>query len=80
MNQKFEDEELWDLDFTIADFILPRLIRFKELNNSEGVEEVLDKMILAFELIVNDDIKDENEKIIDEGLKLFSKNFRKLWL
>ena len=52
-------EELYDLDITIAKFILPRLIAFKQ--HSEGLprvnmsreewDEILDKMIYAFERI-----------------------------
>lgn len=30
---KFKDKETWCLDVTIAQFILPRLRRFKEVNN-----------------------------------------------
>lgn len=52
-------EELYDLDITIAKFILPRLIAFKQhsegqprLNMSrEEWDEILDKMIYAFERI-----------------------------
>ena len=52
-------EELYDLDVTIARFILPRLMVFKEhtertprLNMSqEEWIEILDKMIYAFERI-----------------------------
>lgn len=68
MNKKYDPqaiaktlkvEELYDLDVTIARFILPRLIVFKEhcertpnLNMSpEEWNEILDKMIYAFERI-----------------------------
>ncbi len=52
-------EELYDLDVTIARFILPRLMAFKKhcerpprMNmTSEEWDEVLDKMIYAFERI-----------------------------
>ena len=52
-------EELYDLDVTIARFILPRLMLFKEhcertprLNMpQEEWNEILDKMIYAFERI-----------------------------
>lgn len=52
-------EEIYDLDVTIARFILPRLIVFKEhceriprLNMTrEEWNEILDKMIYAFERI-----------------------------
>lgn len=47
-------------------------------------EEILDKMILAFEFIVKDDWKSieelvERDKKIEEGIQLFGKYFRALW-
>jgi hypothetical protein len=75
--------------------ILKYLIPFKKLNRFSypGFDEantfkkwniVLDKMILAFELIIKDDwsnvkMIEKNQKKIDEGLKLFSKYFQSLW-
>jgi len=53
----FSDAETWALDSVIAEFILPRLIRFKEVNNgfpgdedmtSEKWDAILDQMIFAF--------------------------------
>lgn len=54
-------KDTWNLDEKIADYILPRLILFKEVNNGyPGIEpmdtpekwdEALDKMILSFTLI-----------------------------
>ena len=52
-------EELCDLDITIAKFILPRLMAFKQhcertprmTMTREEWEEILDKMIYAFERI-----------------------------
>lgn len=56
--------ELWNLDYTIAEFILPRLKKFKkesmgypdqgEMDTPEKWNAALDKMILAFEYILND--------------------------
>lgn len=48
---KFKDKETWSLDYTIAQFILPRLIRYKKLNNGvpgiffideEGNDHIMD--------------------------------------
>lgn len=60
----FSDTETWALDSVIAKFILPRLIRFKEITNAypggEMTEEkwdaALDDMIFAFQwvILVND--------------------------
>jgi hypothetical protein len=57
--QTIDVEELYDLDVTIARFILPRLMAFKKHNertprltmSQEEWNEVLDKMIYAFERI-----------------------------
>ena len=57
--QTIDVEELYDLDVTIARFILPRLMMFKERCEyprrmkltHEQWNEVLDKMIFAFERI-----------------------------
>lgn len=55
--------DLWNLDITIANFVLPRLKKFKEENDGypereemdtpEKWNEALDKMILAFEYVVS---------------------------
>lgn len=62
--------ELWSLDLTIANFVLPRLIAFKknnigypsEFKSKKEWDNVLDKMIAAFNLIINgDNILDRDE-------------------
>jgi len=91
------DTEMWSLDATIAEFILPRLKRFKEVNNGypscfteKKWNEILDKMIFAFEWAMEDvDIsvhadlsKKENKlgwKKYEEGMNLFAENFMDLW-
>ncbi len=66
----FDDSELWSLDNSLAEYILPRLIAFKEYNthgcaseffdedNKEDEcmkwKEVVDKMIFAFKHATND--------------------------
>lgn len=57
--------ETWALDCTIAKFVLPRLKKFKDVSLTyPGIDEadtpekwdaILDKMILAFEYVVEDD-------------------------
>jgi len=63
--QGFSDAETWGLDSVIAEFILPRLIRFKEVNmgfpgqlTSKQWDDYLDEMIFAFDWSLNH----ENEK------------------
>lgn len=57
-------KETWNLDITFAKYIIPRLKKFKNLNNGypgreemdtpEKWDEALDKMIQAFEYVVNE--------------------------
>lgn len=83
----FDDSELWNLDLTIAEFVLPRLKAFSEYNSShpaslteEQWKEALNKMARAFELCVddkNDHYFGEDEFI--EGMKLFVEYYSHLW-
>lgn len=92
----FCDSETWALYSVIAEFVLPRLIRFRELNNGfpmgltpEQWDNILDKIIFAFDWTLNDCSKeninisqkerDKNYKKCEEGLQLFAKWFRYLW-
>lgn len=88
----FDNSECWNLDITIAKFILPRLKNFQKitigypskLKNEKKWNKILNKMIISFELILNDDenvkkYKIENRKKIQKGLKLFAKYFTELW-
>jgi hypothetical protein len=90
----FKDCEVWDLAITLANYILPRLKRFKKVNvnshpcNLSGIEEwheIIDKMIWSFERIVNDDWSYETNRIreqkeqYEEGMNLFAKWFLDLW-
>lgn len=86
----FDDSETWSLTDTICNFILPRLIRFKEINAStpaqlteEEWSNILDKMIIAFQLTSKDSgsriwIDNETEQVKD-GLDLFREWFMHLW-
>lgn len=58
---KIREEELWGLDVTLAKYILPRLIRFKDINDMsyphdfeshEQWRKTIDKMIYAFEYVI----------------------------
>lgn len=60
-----DPRECWDLDCTIAKFIIPRLKVFKrdsdcypgygDIDSSEDWLKILDKMILAFEYVLEND-------------------------
>jgi hypothetical protein len=61
----WDDSETWDMRITFSEFILPRLKRFKEVNNGypgfgdadtfEKWDNILDKMIWSFEQILVDE-------------------------
>ena len=66
----FCDCETWNLDSIISEFILPRLKRFKKINNGfppdltpEKWDAIIDEMIFAFEWNNVDDISEEYEKL-----------------
>ena len=82
-------EELYDLDITIARFILPRLMVFKEhcertpnltMTREEWVQ-ILDKMIWNNEQDLADLKRDAKASLkpISEGLSLYHKYYRSLW-
>ncbi len=90
----FFDDETWNLDYSIAKYTLPRLKRFKELNNGypanlnskEEWDQILDKIIRSMEITLNDDMEISSveymSKLYDEqleGYELFGKYFMNLW-
>ena len=86
--QRIKPRELWGLDYTIAKFVYPRLKAFKKicdtypsnLSSFKEWQEILDKMILAFELLYEDRLYSDEEQIkINEGLKLFAEYYQCLW-
>ena len=88
----FDDTETWNLDRSIALFILPRLKRFKEVTNGcpgytteRKWKKTLDKMIFAFEFICDGgkwyspESHKKDLKKYKEGFRLFYENFEHLW-
>lgn len=86
----FDDTETWNLEYVIAQFILPRLKRFKELTNGypvgmktmENWYAELDKMIEAFQLYAADAsscLDKDVEQKVQAGLDSFAKYFFHLW-
>ena len=77
----FDESEKWELDCTIADFVIPRLEEYLEIAQGTIVLEKkyvknVNKILRAMRLIVRDDgsqMWDENEtKQVKKGLELFS--------
>jgi hypothetical protein len=94
LTRGWDDSVTWNLDGHLAELILPRLKRFKELNvhcwpggdveTPEDWHVILDKMIFAFEWHCDEDRKygdfDEVEYgRVKEGLMLFAKYYGALW-
>jgi len=92
----YAKEDLWGLDEYLCYRILKPLKAFREakkygyprgMKSFEEWLKAIDKMILAFELIIEDGMLSERgetkwqvrEKKIEEGLELFAKHFRSLW-
>src|SRR5580698_3923165 len=81
---EFHPHDFWALDHTLALIILPSLQAFRKnpsypacFESNEPWLEILDKMIYAFEHIVNEDdyylCNKTMDKKIQQGLNLFSK-------
>lgn len=86
----FSDRELWNLDQTMAEFILPRIIRFKEIGGSSVPSDltqqewinILDDIIYSMEAIKNqfDDISETyNDERVSKGTNLLGKYFTHFW-
>lgn len=79
----FDDSDTWGLDSHLAELILPRLQRYKELATGVIVIDFpLDEMINAFDLYVNKDRfdwTDEEYKSVVDGFKAFGEHFQSLW-
>jgi hypothetical protein len=81
--QGFDDRDLWSLDHTIAKFVLPRLIRFKDgvcghpgNLTMEQWTKILDQMIYSMQAVVDDwsGKWDEWEK---EGIQIHERKINK---
>lgn len=92
LKQGFDTSEVYNLDYTIAKFIYPRLKLFIEkigdiqsypstLSGIDEWKEILNSMLTAFEILMMDDIycDQESESKINKGLEYFSKYFSYLW-
>lgn len=86
----YSDREIWNLDHSGARWFLPRLRRLKEiqcghpgnLTESEW-DEILNKIIEAFEILVKEDflwgLDSVNAEKVKKGLKLFGEYYTSLW-
>lgn len=87
---EFNDSDFYSLDYTLAYVIHPALVKFKEHKyrgyphplSEEEWEKILDKMILAFELIIKGtgwEIDRKKSYQVKEGLRLFGEWYTNLW-
>lgn len=72
----FSDAETWSLFLVMAEFILPRLKRFREINQaypanmtSDEWDIILDKMIYSFEWTLENDAMSEDYMNLSEEEK-----------
>lgn len=76
----FDDSEMWSLCNTIASFIIPRLEYFIKC---EGPDKDRQLFLDALKLINRDNgawiFTEEEQNIIDNGLKVFPDIFMGLW-
>lgn len=87
----FDDTEIWNLDWTLMEFMIPRLKLFREkcAGMPCGIPElkhwhmILDRIIEGFELYMANWTTIEelkyNQRKFDIAMKLFSKWFGALW-
>lgn len=87
----WDDSETWNLDYSLANLILPRLKRFRKLHcgypgqlETDGEwNTIIDQMIYSFEYLASEKawgIASEEEAVeIQKGLDLFAKYYRNLW-
>lgn len=84
-------QDIWNLDTTIAKFILPRLIAFRKHSKgyphrAKGFQQwnkIIDEMIFAFDYYANHsgEIVDEKTSTrIGRGMDLFAEYFYDLWI
>ena len=87
IEQGFDDSDTWDLSNHLAQLILPRLERFKEINTIV-VDFPLDEMIYAFQMYAkmwDGDGRsqyswtEEERYRIQQGLKAFAEHYHRLW-
>ena len=85
----WDDGETFSLDYSLAKLIAPRLRRFREITigipngkSERKWKEELDKMIASFEFAGSEAVWDaspEEFKKHQEGFRLFTKNYFRLW-
>lgn len=85
LERGFDDTETWNLDYTIAQFIIPRLERYLLLapTRDEETEKDIKLFLESMKLVRSTEhywaITDKQMEEINIGIDLFPKIFRLLW-
>lgn len=77
----FDDTEMWNLDVTIARFLVPRLEAFIPYALNEEVGKEAKKMLAAFKIIGSENYYScrYDPDVLESGLDSFRENFSRLW-
>lgn len=79
----FDSSELWNLDFTIAKFVLPRLKAYIEADPVVGINHAgLGDTLYALQVIIDKcekGIMDWDVERYKNGMKVFAEEFHGLW-
>lgn len=90
MREKVLKEDLYDLDKTIDKLILPLLEDFYKIIKKNGIDkfkidgeklwcEIIESMIIAFEINLSGDYSGERLNLYEKGMNLFARYFHTLW-
>ena len=89
LTKGYAEKECWDLFYYNARWLVPRLKRLREIKHGPPAQlteqkwdNILAKMILAFELIARNEEEEPDGTIkpaVAEGLRLFAKWYLALW-
>ena len=88
---KIGRHDLWSLDCTLAMVIAPALKEFKARKAGHPAQvtkkawnDILDKMIFAFDIMAKGDhislCDKESDALVTEGLRLFAEHYQSLWI
>lgn len=88
LTRGFGNDELWNLDITIAEFIAPRLKAFRSYQighppdlTEEEWETILLEMQKGFDMVIADEANYDEETIkqVKKSLELLTKYYHFLW-
>lgn len=79
----FDSSELWNLDYTIAKFVLPRLKAYIKADPVKDMNYVgLEDTVYALQLIIDKStlgLVDWDVERYKNGMKVFAEEFHRLW-